>query len=174
MHLALHGVLACTFLLAGAQPASASLHRRRDPIQCCHTRASGATRCRVKTPRACRRYGGIDTSDAGGSVLPARGSEGSGDGQCGPNCPPGVATDGSGNVYVSDPDNNRIQKFDASGAFLTAWGNYGAGEGQFAFPSGVAADGSGDVYVADAGNQRNQKVDTSGPFLAAWRRRGAG
>src|SRR5216117_731877 len=60
MRLALHGVLACTLLLAGVQAASAGLHRRRDPIQCCHTRASGATRCRVRTLRACRRYGGVD------------------------------------------------------------------------------------------------------------------
>jgi DNA-binding beta-propeller fold protein YncE len=45
--------------------------------------------------------------------------------------PHGVATDGSGNVYVTDTGNSRIQKFDASGTFLTTWGSLGSGNGQF-------------------------------------------
>jgi len=68
-----------------------------------------------------------------------------------------VATDGSGNVYVADEYNHRIQKFDANGAFLTAWGSQGSGDGQFQYPFGVATDGSGNVYVADEGNSRIQK-----------------
>ena len=68
--------------------------------------------------------------------------------------PVGVATDGSGNVYVADANNGRIQKFDSTGTFLTAWN---LGPGQFHFPVGVATDGSGNVYVADAGNGRIQK-----------------
>ena len=68
-----------------------------------------------------------------------------------------MATDGSGNVYVADAGNHRIQKFDASGTFLTAWGSYGSGDGQFAYPSGVATDASGNVYVADTDNHRIQK-----------------
>ncbi|MBL8994484.1 MAG: hypothetical protein JNM63_14160 [Spirochaetia bacterium] len=31
-----------------------------------------------------------------------------------------VAVDGSGNVFVADTGNNRIQKFDSSGNFLTS------------------------------------------------------
>ena len=65
--------------------------------------------------------------------------------------------DGSGNVYVADRDNSRIQKFDASGTFLTAWGSYGSGNGQFSNPIGVATDGSGNLYVADTNNNRIQK-----------------
>ena len=42
----LHGILACALLLAGVQPASAGFNRH-DPFQCCHTRASGATKCQV-------------------------------------------------------------------------------------------------------------------------------
>src|SRR5439155_1739817 len=92
----------------------------------------------------------------------------------------GVATDGSGNVYVADsgrdPDDRygegprrpRIQKFDANGTFLTAWGSLGSGDGQFASPSGVAADGSGHVYVADTVNHRIQQLETNGSFLTAW------
>ena len=69
-----------------------------------------------------------------------------------------VATDQGGNIYVADGyEGNRIQKFDGSGTFLTAWGSTGSGNGQFANPYGVATDGSGNVYVADSGNQRIQK-----------------
>jgi hypothetical protein len=71
--------------------------------------------------------------------------------------PEGVATDGSGNVYVADTYNSRIQKFDASGTFLIMWGSFGSGNGQFNIPFGVATDGSGTVYVADYGNDRIQK-----------------
>jgi tripartite motif-containing protein 71 len=38
------------------------------------------------------------------------------------NLPTGVDLDASGNVYVADTNNNRIQKFDSSGNFLLAWG----------------------------------------------------
>ena len=42
-------------------------------------------------------------------------------------CPKGIATDSSGNVYVADMDNNRIQKFDSNGNFITKWGSHGTG-----------------------------------------------
>ena len=80
---------------------------------------------------------------------------GSGDGQF--NYPYGVAVDSSGNVYVADTDNHRIQKFDSSGGFITKWGSYGSGDGQFDYPSGVAVDSSGNVYVADGWNYHVQK-----------------
>ncbi|TMB12229.1 MAG: 6-bladed beta-propeller, partial [Deltaproteobacteria bacterium] len=56
-----------------------------------------------------------------------------------------MTTDGSGHVYVADTYNNRIQKFDASGTFLTTWGSYGSENGAFSSPFGVATDGSGNV-----------------------------
>jgi len=36
--------------------------------------------------------------------------------------PRGIAVDGSGNVYVSDRDNPRIQKFTSEGQFISQWG----------------------------------------------------
>ena len=69
--------------------------------------------------------------------------------------------DSSGNVYVSDRYNHRIQKFDSSGNFLLKWGSFGTGDGQFARPRGNAVDSSGNVYVVDAYNHRIQKF-TSG------------
>ena len=38
----------------------------------------------------------------------------------------GLAVDSTGNVYVADSNNNRIQKFDGLGNFITMWGVFGA------------------------------------------------
>jgi hypothetical protein len=66
----------------------------------------------------------------------------------------GIAVDSSRNVYVADPGNNRIQKFDSNGKFIAKWGTEGQGEGQFDFPNGITVDSSGNVYVADTYNDR--------------------
>ena len=73
-----------------------------------------------------------------------------------------------GNIYVTDEGNNRIQKFDSRGSFLTKWGREGSGPGQFKAPWGVACDALGNVYVVDQGNHRIQKFDANGAFLCAW------
>jgi len=64
-----------------------------------------------------------------------------------------VATDGSGDVYVADTLNHRVQKFDGSGTLVTTWGTYGSGNGQFVNPQGVATDGIGNAFT-DEGNNR--------------------
>ncbi len=55
-------------------------------------------------------------------------------------------------------DNNRIQKFDSNGNFITKWGFKGTGDGQFDNPYGIAVDSSGNVYVADTDNRSYPKV----------------
>lgn len=87
------------------------------------------------------------TWGSGYSFLTKWGINGSGDGQF--IYPYGVAVDSSGNVYVGDSGNNRIQKFSSSGILLTKWGTFGSGDGQFSEPSAIAVDSSGSVYVAD-------------------------
>jgi DNA-binding beta-propeller fold protein YncE len=94
------------------------------------------------------------------------GTSGTGNGQF--QGPAGVAVDSSGNVYVADTINNRIQKFTSTGAFITAWGSPGKGNGQFEYPSGVAVDAPGNVYVADTINSRIQKFTPTGAFITAW------
>ncbi|HWX44574.1 MAG TPA: hypothetical protein VNY52_04540 [Solirubrobacteraceae bacterium] len=119
------------------------------------------------------------------------GGNGSGAGQF--EAPQGVAVDqASGDVYAVDGGSgNRVNKFEASGEFLMAWGwgvsdgasepqscttfcldgRSGPGAGQLSEPQGVAVDNDslsssyGDVYVVDAENFRVEKFDSSGKFL---------
>jgi DNA-binding beta-propeller fold protein YncE len=100
------------------------------------------------------------------------GSNGSGDGQL--NFPESVAIDSSGNVYIADSGNNRIQKFSSDGTFITKWGSLGNGTGQFHEPSGIAVDSSGNVYVADFSNDRIQKFSSTGTFITKWGSPGSG
>jgi len=102
------------------------------------------------------------------------GSQGSGDGQFAR--PRGVAVDSSGNVYVSDYNNARIQKFTSNGNFVTKWGKWGTANGMFDGPQGIAVDSSGYVYVAESGgyNHRIQKFTSNGAFVTKWGTRGSG
>ncbi|MBF0538923.1 MAG: hypothetical protein HQL03_11815 [Nitrospirae bacterium] len=88
--------------------------------------------------------------------------------------PQGVAVDGSGNVYVVDTGNARIQKFTSDGKFIITWGSNGGGDGQFQHPEGIAVDISGNVYVADRSNNRIQRFTSDGKFIAKWGSEGSG
>ena len=105
------------------------------------------------------------------SVIKKWGSSGKGNGQF--STPYGVAVDSSGNVYVADYDNDRVQKFSSDGSFITKWGSSGKGNGQFSTPRGVAVDSSGNVYVTDYDNDRVQKFSSDGSFITKWGSSGA-
>jgi len=94
------------------------------------------------------------------------GTQGSGPGQF--TTPRGVAVDGTGNVYVADSGNHRIQKFDAAGTHLLTWGGQGNGPGQFQEPWSVAVAEDGRVYVADTWNHRIQVFDGQGVLVGQW------
>lgn len=113
---------------------------------------------------------------------------GSAAGQCAG--PVGVAADTStGNAYVADKGNNRIDVFSASGGFQFAFGwgvdtgalalekcttasgcqkgLAGSGAGQLDRPVSIAIDNAKDfVYVTDRGNNRVQKFNLAGDFVA--------
>jgi hypothetical protein len=114
----------------------------------------------------------VAVASGGFSFVAKWGSSGSGNGQF--NSPHGVAVDASGDVYVSDLLNARVEKFDSSGNFLTEWGSAGSGDGQFDLPLGLAVDPSGDVYVADVLNDRIEEFDSNGGFLRKWGSSGSG
>lgn len=65
-----------------------------------------------------------------------------------------------------------MQKFDANGNFLLAFGHSGPGDGGFTAPAAIAVDPDGAVYVAD--DNRIQKFDAQGEFLLKWGSPGTG
>src|SRR5262245_12973695 len=108
---------------------------------------------------------GATTAHALFLPLSSFGSAGSGAGQF--QAPVGVAINQStGDVYVADSGNARVQKFDATGTFLGA-----LGARQLSNPTSVGVDSSGgpsagDVYLGDAGPNVVRKFDANGTVLA--------
>jgi hypothetical protein len=151
---------------------------------------------RVVVVVLCVLVGALVCGVAGaGAVVSQFGSRGEGAGKF--DAPRGVAVDqASGDVYLMDFGNVRIDRFSGEGAFLLAWGwgvadatqglqtctatcyhgstpDYGPGTGEFGLDvRGVAVDNDPlsasyeDVYVPDPGNSRVEKFSSSGSFLA--------
>ncbi len=112
-------------------------------------------------------------------VISKWGSYGMANGQF--DAPFSAIVDSSGNVFVADTINNRIQKFQLSNScptgttqvvsgvcFVTTWGSLGTANGQFSYPYGIAVDSSNNVFVADTANHRIQKFTNSGTFVTKW------
>jgi DNA-binding beta-propeller fold protein YncE len=74
----------------------------------------------------------------------------------------------SGNIYVSDQFNNRVQVLDPNGKPLFTFGTQGSGNGQFLQPIGLEVDENENIYVADSINSRVQVFDKNGKFLTAY------
>jgi DNA-binding beta-propeller fold protein YncE len=100
------------------------------------------------------------------------GGAGSGNGQF--QAPIGICVQSSGEVLVSDTENNRVQRFTADGSYQAKWGNKGTANGELNFPRGVAVDSSGSIYVVDSENGRIQKFNANGGYLAKWGDQGTG
>ncbi len=88
---------------------------------------------------------------------------GTGSGQF--NEPKDAAVGPSGEIFVSDSKNHRIQKFKADGSFELQFGSFGKEPGQFNEPRGLTVDASGNVIVADTWNHRIQKFAPDGKFI---------
>lgn len=84
--------------------------------------------------------------------------------------PSGIVADTSGNLFVSDTDNNTIRKIASNGVVTTF-----AGSASFAGsldgngiaarlnkPTGMAVDVVGNIYVADSGNHTIRKITPEG------------
>ncbi|KAL4452615.1 hypothetical protein ABPG75_008277 [Micractinium tetrahymenae] len=100
------------------------------------------------------------------------GSVGSGNGQFAN--PWGMCLDAAGNILVADNSNHRVQKLDATGAYLSKFGTVGSGNGQFLSPTDVKVDSAGNIYVADFNNFRVQKFDSSFNYISQFGSYGSG
>lgn len=81
--------------------------------------------------------------------------------------PFGIALDQSGNTYVSETGNDRLQKLDPSQEWLGGWGRFGSDSARFNDPLGLAMAGSDLLLVADSGNRRIMCFGTDGDFKLA-------
>lgn len=122
----------------------------------------------------------IQVFDTDGNPLGNFGGSGGAEGQFNQAWHAGV--DASGDVWVTDRSNARVQVFDGTGSFINTfgWGVTdgsaafqvctstcqaglpGSGEGQFSAPGGVGFDCRGNVYVADQGTSTVQKFGEPG------------
>jgi sugar lactone lactonase YvrE len=84
------------------------------------------------------------------------------------NDPQGICIDLQGNLYVTEPGNNRIRKITAAGVVTTLAGaveGYADGTGtaaKFAYPLNICADSKGYLYVTDFFNNRIRKISPTG------------
>jgi sugar lactone lactonase YvrE len=86
------------------------------------------------------------------------------------NSPTGLATDGSGNLFIVDQANYRVRKVDTNGVITLVAGNgtpgYKGDGGRATAaeisPSTVAVDAAGNIYLADEYNNVVRKVDAAG------------
>jgi tripartite motif-containing protein 71 len=90
-------------------------------------------------------------------------SSGNGNGQF--DCPQGVTIDGSGNVWVADTGNTRLEKFSSSGSYISTFTD---STNLIYQPGAVAFDTGGNFWIAlNSGGHANAglKYNSSGTFL---------
>ena len=78
------------------------------------------------------------------------------------------------NVYVGEYADNRIQKFDSNGNFITKWGSSGFRRWTIRWPKWCYYRFSDNVYVSDYANNRIQKFDSTWNFITTWGSAGSG
>lgn len=87
------------------------------------------------------------------------GSLGSGPGQL--HLPRGIAVDDSGNIYVADNRNHRVEVFGPSGKYVSEFDKGG-------IPEGIAIDRSGDIVVLDRANMTVEKYGRDGRLVSSF------
>jgi DNA-binding beta-propeller fold protein YncE len=78
--------------------------------------------------------------------------------------PAGIAADAFGRIYVTDAALHRLQRLDASGAFLGEAGSLGSRPGELRRPGAVALLGALGIAVLDRENRRIASYDLFGRF----------
>lgn len=69
----------------------------------------------------------------------------------------------TGDVFVVDGLNNRVQKFTNNGQLIKSWGGKGTANGKFNWAVDVAVDTTGNIFVVDHDNYRIQKFKLDNP-----------
>jgi YD repeat-containing protein len=108
---------------------------------------------------------------------------------CTSNCHAGIAGPGNGqfskpeeiainhetgNLYVADRGNNRIEEFKSNGEFVRAFGEYGSARGQLNAPDGIGIDPKGNVWVGDYYNNRVDEFTEEGVYIGSFGSTGEG
>lgn len=87
------------------------------------------------------------------------------------NSPSGIGFDATGNLYISDGNNQRIRKVNTSGIISTIAGTGGIGAtgdggpataASFHTPNYLRLDAAGNIYVTDNGNHKIRKITPLG------------
>jgi hypothetical protein len=73
----------------------------------------------------------------------------------------------TGEVFVADKRNHRVQAFGPDGSFLRAFGRQGRAPGQLTLPSCVVVTTGGEVLVGDA-TGRISAFRADGTFMRQW------
>ena len=90
-------------------------------------------------------------------------------------CPNGIAISPlTGQVYIADFGNHRIQVLNPDLTFSHSFGSRGSANGQFCYPHDIAIDSQGLVYITDAYNHRIQKFSPYEKFVAQFGSGGSG
>lgn len=102
-----------------------------------------------------------------GTYIGAVGSGGTGPGQF--DEPSALEFDPqTGNLYVGDVFNNRVNVYDSTGKFINSFGEFGGLKPGRAFfgPSGVTFDKAGNVYIGDFSGDKINKYTKDGQLLS--------
>ena len=99
-----------------------------------------------------------------GTVVKAVGKEGSSILQFSGSC--GIAVSGTtGDIYVADQKNHRIQVLKSDLTFCHMFGTRGTGPSEFNQPRDIAVSDVGNLYVVDSGNNRIQVFTHNGNYI---------
>jgi sugar lactone lactonase YvrE len=90
------------------------------------------------------------------------------------NAPYDIDVDSSGNIYVLDTGNDRIQKLNPDGRFLKSIGRAGQGPGDLQRAYSLDIDPSDLIFVSDSGNMRLQVFNSDGKPLRQFKFRASG